>query len=70
MWANAHMDTLNGSMASKLTRPHPAPGETERNPLMTNPRTLATTFWGRADGLYCSPKCRQQAVRNRRKAAK
>ena len=42
----------------------------ERNPLMTNPRTLATTFWGRADGLYCSPKCRQQAVRNRRKAAK
>ena len=36
---------------------------------MTNPRTLATTFWGRADGLYCSPKCRQQAVRNRRKAA-
>ena len=45
-------------------------GETERNPLMTNPRTLATTFWGRADGLYCSPKCRQQAVRNRRKAAR
>lgn len=36
---------------------------------MTNPRTLATTFWGRADGLSCSPKCRQQAVRNRRKAA-
>ena len=32
---------------------------------MTNPRTLATTFWGRADGLYCSPKCRQQAVRIR-----
>ena len=32
---------------------------------MTNPRTLATTFWGRADG----PKCRQQAMRNRRKAA-
>ena len=43
----------------------------ERNPLRwTNPRTLATTFWGRADGLYCGPKCRQQAVRNRRKAAR
>ena len=28
-----------------------------------------TEFWGRADGLYCTPKCRQQAVRNRRKAA-
>lgn len=37
---------------------------------MTNPRTLATTFWGRADGFYCTLKCRQQAVRNRRKAAR
>lgn len=24
-------------------------------------------FYSRADALYCTPKCRQQAVRNRRK---
>ena len=64
------MDDINPGSAIEVKVPFDVPPDTQMSMLeLPCSRDLRDEVLGRADGLYCSAKCRQQAVRNRRKQA-